>query len=384
MLSLPNFPKGLRAVGVTLLVSLLLVVGGLLGLVYKYPTQVRGVVVSWVTKSLGITPQAIIQPQVVVDEESALISAVGKVSPAVVSVVAEQSGFNPFSGQTDTTQQGIGTGFIVESTGIILTNKHVVSDTSLTYTVVLKDKTSYPVKKVFLDSSHDLAIIKIDATNLPTVEMGDSSHLKVGQTVIAIGNALGRFDNTVTRGVVSALGRGVTASSGDPFNPQSENLEDVIQTDASLNPGNSGGPLVDLAGQVVGINSAVSSGAQGIGFAIPTNTFTPVLQNFEKNGRIISPYLGVSYQLVTGDLSTFTRLPEGALVRGVVSGSPAEKAGLKAGDVILSMAGESVNATTSLSQIISKHQVGEAVNIVIDRGGKQQTLTATLAEVPST
>jgi S1-C subfamily serine protease len=375
-----NFLNKLK---VLLVVVVLLLAGTGAGVVYKYPTQTRATLTTWLIKVLKLNTGSTILPQVVVEEESAVIGAVGTVSPAVVSVVAEQTGFNPFSGQTDTEQQGIGTGFIVEATGTILTNKHVVAETSLNYTVVLKDKTSYPAKKVYLDPSNDLAIIKVDASNLPTVVLGDSSSLKVGQTVIAIGNALGRFDNTVTRGVISALGRGITASSGNPFNPQSESLEDVIQTDASLNPGNSGGPLVNLSGQVVGINSAVSTNAQGIGFTIPINVAKPILASFAKNGRIISPYLGVTYQLVTGDLSTFTRLPEGALVRSVVSGSPAEKAGLKKGDVILSVDDQAVTASKSLSQIITAHQVGESVRVVIDRGGAKQTLTAVLAEVPA-
>lgn len=372
-----NFLKSLKVV-VVLVVLLTLGIGA--GAVYKYPVQTRSTVTAWLTKMLKLDVGPIIQPQLIVEEESAVISAVNKVSPAVVSVVAEQTGVNPFSGETSTSEQGIGTGFIVEASGTILTNKHVVADETLKYTVVLKDKSSYPAKKVYLDPSNDLAIIKVDATNLPTVTLGDSGALKVGQTVIAIGNALGRFDNTVTRGVVSALGRGITASSGNPFNPQSESLEDVIQTDASLNPGNSGGPLVNLAGQVIGINSAVSTSAQGIGFTIPINVAKPVLASFEKNGRIVRPYLGVMYQLVTADLATFSRLPEGALVRQVVADSPAEKAGLKKGDVIISVGGEKVTVTKTLSQIVGKYQVGESVVLIIDRSSKQITLTAVLAE----
>jgi len=362
----------------------LLVVVTVVATSYRTNTDYKQVVLNFIQKELKIptAPTIINQKQVVVEEESAVISAVAKVSPAVVSVVTDQTSFNPFTGESDTATQGIGTGFIVESNGVILTNKHVVSDVNINYTVVLKDKTSYPVKKVYLDPSNDLAIVTIEAKDLPAVELGESNQLKVGQTVIAIGNALGRFDNTVTKGVVSALGRGITASSGSPFDPSTETLEDVIQTDASLNPGNSGGPLINLSGQVIGINSAVSGGAQGIGFAIPINTAKPVLTSFEKTGKIVRPYLGISYQLVTADLATFSRLPAGALIRQVIAKSPAEEAGLKKGDVILSFGGEKITETVTLSQLVLKHQVEESVQIVIDRSGSQQTITATLKETP--
>ena len=245
----------LKKLSTVLIIVLLLIVGGVFGVAYKYPTQTRSAIASFMSTRFGITSSTTInQPQIVVEEESAVINAVGKVSSSVVSVVASQTGINPFSGETSTREQGIGTGFIVDASGVILTNKHVVSDSTISYTVLLKDKTSFAVKKVYLDPVNDLAIIKVDATGLTPVTLGDSSTLKVGQTVIAIGNALGRFDNTVTKGVVSALGRGITASSGNPFSNQSESLEDVIQTDASLNPGNSGGPLANLSGQVIGIN----------------------------------------------------------------------------------------------------------------------------------
>ncbi|MCX6783586.1 MAG: trypsin-like peptidase domain-containing protein [candidate division WWE3 bacterium] len=367
------------------IVSLVVVTGGVLGLVYQKRLNLNlsnNPISSFFAR---LTKPVVIQNNTVtvVDEESAVISAVTKVSPAVVSVVTQSTSFDPFSGQQSSGTQGIGTGFIVRSDGVILTNKHVVADPNVAYTVVLKDKTSYPVKKVFLDPSNDLAIIKIDATNLPTVELGDSSKLKVGQGVIAIGNALGRFDNTVTKGVVSALGRGITAGSGNPFDQTTENLADVIQTDASMNPGNSGGPLVNLSGQVIGIDSAVSGGAQGIGFALPINSAKPVISSFEATGRIVRPYMGVVYELVTPDLTTFTRLPVGALVRSAVAGSPAEKAGIKPGDVILSISGEKIDENTTLVNAILKHQVGETVPVVIDRSGAKLTLQVTLVEIPA-
>jgi len=381
----PSFSQFLKRFLTTIFVIFLLIFGGLIGVAYKNPGSAKNLIGSFLSRGLGLTSSQTVTntTQTVVEEESAVISAVNKVSPSVVSVVASQSGVDPFSGQTQTQEQGIGTGFIVEAGGVILTNKHVVSTTGLQYTVVLKDKTSYPVKNVYLDPSNDLALIKIEASNLPAVEFGDSSKIRVGQTVIAIGNALGRFDNTVTRGVVSAMGRGITASSGNPFDPQTESLEDVIQTDASLNPGNSGGPLVNLSGQVIGMNSAVTSGAQGIGFAIPINSIKPVIDSFQKNGRIVRPYLGVVYQMVTSDMTVFTRLPEGALVQRVVATTPAEKAGLKNGDVILKINEDALSELTPLSQVILKHQVGDTVTLTVDRGGATQTVSVVLGEAPS-
>jgi len=317
--------------------------------------------------------------QRIVSEESAVIGVVEKASPAVVSITAQQVVFSPFSGLT-TEDNSIGTGFIVEASGLILTNKHVVSAENARYRVILKDGTDYEVQEIHRDPFVDLAILKINASSLPTVTLGDSSALKVGQTAVAIGNALGKFSNTVTVGVISGIGRGITASSGLG---QSEVLDDVIQTDAALNPGNSGGPLLNLSGEVIGINVATTVGAENIGFAIPVNAVKTVLADFRVRGRIVRPFLGVEYVIVTEDISVLRELPQGAFIQRVVDGTPAAAAGLKAGDIIVKVDGQDINEKNTLAQMIRRHQVGDKLRLTIDRNGQQLELTAELGEAPS-
>jgi len=211
-----------------------------------------------------------------IEEESTTIDVVEKVSPAVVSIVIKTIDFDLFSGPS-IRESGIGTGFIVDANGLIVTNTHVVDDSRGEYSVVLKDGITYEVDKIHLDPISDLAIIEIMGRNLPTVELGDSDSLKVGQKAIAIGNALGRFQNTVTVGVISGIGRQVAAGG---FGVRTTFQENAIQTDAALNPGNSGGPLLNSAGQVIGINVATTAGADNISFSIPVNTLKPILEIF--------------------------------------------------------------------------------------------------------
>ncbi len=317
--------------------------------------------------------------QEVVQEESQVINVVDKVSPAVVSVVVKTVDFDYFSGPT-TDESGIGTGFIVDAGGLIVTNSHVVDNVNGEYSVVLKDGTNYEVDKIHLDQQNDLAILEVTARDLPVVELGDSDKLKIGQKAIAIGNALGQFQNTVTVGVVSGIGRSITAGNG--FGLDTKTYESVIQTDAAINPGNSGGPLLNIAGQVIGINVATSSGADNISFAIPVNQLKPVLEGFVKEGRIVKPYLGVSYTMISKEIATIRRLPEGAFVSRVAKDTPADKAGLQRGDIITKFNGKDLNVGHSLSQAISKQKVGDEVTLTIDRSGKTQELKATLAEMP--
>ena len=204
--------------------------------------------------------------------------------------------------------------------------------------------------------------------------------MKVGQTAVAIGNALGKFSNTVTVGVVSGIGRGVRASSG--FG-RSEVLDDVIQTDAALNPGNSGGPLLNLSGEVVGINVATTTGAENIGFSIPINAVKPVLDDFKVRGRIVRPFLGIEYVIITEDLSVLRKLPQGAFVQRVVEGTPAAEVGLKTGDIITKIDGEDINGENTLAQVIRGHKVGDKLVLTIDRNGEISTLNATLGEAPN-
>ncbi|OGC56418.1 hypothetical protein A2976_01190 [candidate division WWE3 bacterium RIFCSPLOWO2_01_FULL_41_9] len=308
-----------------------------------------------------------------------MIDVVDVVSPAVVSVVIKTVDFDLFSGPLST-ESGIGTGFIVSGNGLIVTNSHVVDSEQGEYSVVLKDGTTYEVENIHLDTSTDLAILEISARGLPTVELGDSEALKVGQQAIAIGNALGRFTNTVTVGIVSGVARELTATSG--LGGSSTTYEGAIQTDAALNPGNSGGPLLNSAGQVIGINVATTRGADNIGFAIPVNTLKPILESFLAEGRIIRPYMGVSYTMITKEIASLRRLPEGAFVSRVVVDSPARKAGLERGDIIVKFGGKDVAGDNSLSRLISGSKVGDRVDLVIDRSGQQQDLSVTLEEAP--
>lgn len=337
----------------------------------------------------------------IVTEESVVIDAVKKVGPSVVTVGIEKKQrvldpfeidpFDPFGifrqpqVQEKKIEQDIGSGFIISQDGMIVTNKHVVSETDAKYKIVTSDDEAYPVKKIYRDPSNDLAILQVDpsaSSGFKPVEMGDSSKLQVGQFAIAIGTALGEFRNTVTTGVISGLGRGITA--GSPFEGAAERLDNVIQTDAAINPGNSGGPLLNSAGQVIGVNVAVASGGQNIGFALPINLVKDSLANFEKTGRFSRPYLGVNYKMISRDLALLNDLPEGAYVVEVVSGSPADKAGVEAGDIITKMDGENIREKDGgLAKIISGKKVGDRVELVIWRDGKEEKITATLGELPT-
>lgn len=317
--------------------------------------------------------------QEIVSQESAVTKVVEASSASVVSIIVKQVGFDPFSGPVSS-EEGIGTGFIVDKTGLIVTNAHVVSDTESDYSVVLKDGTTYEVIDIDLDEASDLAIIEIAGKDLPTLQLGDSGKLKVGQTAIAIGNALGKFSNTVTVGVVSGVARELTASGA--FG-EAKNYENVIQTDAALNPGNSGGPLLNTAGQVIGINVATTRGADNIGFAIPVNVLKPILEGFLKEGRIIRPYFGVSYTIISKEIAVLRDFPEGAYVSRVFEATPAEEAGIQRGDVITKFDGALVNSDNSLSNLIRQKKVGDSVEIELNRDGEVFTVNASLKEAPA-
>jgi serine protease Do len=316
--------------------------------------------------------------QTLVEEESAVISVVENVSPSVVSIVMETIIIDLFSGPLSS-EASIGTGFIVDPTGLIVTNSHVVDDPAGEYSVVLSDGETYEVTDVHLDEVSDLAILEINARGLPVVELGDSDSLKVGQKAIAIGNALGRFSNTVTVGVVSGIARQLTArgSLGG-----SKTYEGAIQTDAALNPGNSGGPLLNSSGQVIGINVATTLGADNIGFAVPVNAFKPLLESFLQEGRIIRPFLGVSYTIITQEISELRDFPEGAFISRVIAGTPAEDSGLERGDIITAIDEAPVTADNSLGKIVTSHKVGDFIDLTVDRDGEVLHFGVTLRELP--
>ncbi len=323
------------------------------------------------------------ETKVVVSEENAVIQAVDKTSPSVVAIGVNQRIVNPFDPFSipKNQQSTIGTGFVVPSQGIIVTNRHVVSDTSLKYSVVTKDGKKLDIVKIYRDPNLDLALVKVSNTDLKSVELGDSSKLKVGQLAIAIGNALGRFDNTVTTGVVSGLGRSVTA--GDPFGGNTEILDNLIQTDAAINPGNSGGPLLNSSGQVIGVNVATTEGAQNIGFAIPINSVKSIVDEFNKNGTISRAFLGIRYRLISRDVAILNQVPQGAYVQEVIPDSPADKAGIASGDIITKIDNQAINSDTKISEIVQKKKVGETVSLEVWTDGKTKTVNATLVESPN-
>jgi len=353
----------------------------------------------WFPKiNVGQTTQGSQLNQKVVTEESVVIDVVEKVSPSVVTIGVKktQAVFDPFQGfqdpfgffnlprqapQQQNIEQNIGSGFIVSSDGMIVTNKHVVDDTSAEYKIITKDDKEYKVDKIYRDPTNDLAILKISppAGGLKPVEMGDSSKLKVGQFVIAIGTALGEFKNTVTTGVVSGLGRGITA--GSPLEGLSEKLDNVIQTDAAINPGNSGGPLLNSAGQVIGVNAAVSVEAQNIGFALPINVIKDSLSEFNQTGKFERAFLGVRYKAITRDLALLNDVPEGDYVVDIVSGSPADKAGLQKGDIITKVNGAKIDENNGgLAKIISSKKIGDKISLEIWRDAKTSLKDVVLGE----
>lgn len=326
--------------------------------------------------------------QRVVTEESVVIDVVEQVSSSVVTVGVKKTQrqlvdpfdelFDPFGffGQRQTPQiqeqqieQDIGTGFVISKDGLIVTNKHVVADTEAQYKIITKDNKEYQVEKIYRDSVEDLAILKVNAPGLMPVTMGDSDNLKVGQFVIAIGTALGEFRNTVTTGVISGLGRGVTA--GDPFGVNTEALENMIQTDAAINPGNSGGPLLNSSGQVIGVNVAMAGGAQNISFAVPINIVKEAVDNFNKTGKFERAYLGVRYKILDKSTAISYEVPEGAWVAEVIEGSPAEKAGIEQGDIITKLDGGNLSSVSGgLAELIQQKKIGDVIEIEYWREGK--------------
>ncbi len=334
----------------------------------------------------------------IVTEQSVVIDAVKKVGPSVVTVVGEsrQSSsvqFGPFfifgipGQQGNKVQQNIGSGFIVSSDGLVVTNKHVVSDSDVKYTITTSNGKNYSIKNVFRDPSNDIAILKIDPSEnkdnqLKPVVMGDSSKLQVGQSVIAIGTALGEFKNTVTRGIISGIGRGITA--GDAYQGYAEQLDNVIQTDAAINPGNSGGPLVNSDGQVIGVNTAIASSGQNIGFALPINVIKESLGNFNEHGEFDRPYLGISYMVISKQTALANDVAQGAYVQTVIKDSSADKAGIKPGDIITKIDGKSVGEKNdNIVKTITDKRVGDTITLTIFRDSKTIELKAKLESAPN-
>ncbi len=285
---------------------------------------------------------------------------------------------------------GGGSGFFVSADGMVVTNGHVVRDKAAEYTVVTQDQKTYPAKILAVDPVLDIAILKVDIKQVPFLSLGDSDRLRIGQTVVAIGNTLDEFQNTVTKGVVSGLNRRVVA--GNSFS-NTEVIESAIQTDAAINPGNSGGPLVDLNGEVIGVNTAVSQTAQSLGFALPANAVKRAVTSVQAHGRIVRAWLGVRFLSVDEELAKQNHLAYsyGALVLGgerdqdvaVVKGSPADKAGLVENDLILEVNGTKLEGAQTLSSFIERCLPGDVLHLKIVEKGKEKMVDVTLDERPS-
>lgn len=369
------------------------VIGGILAL------NLNSDFFSWIQGSLDgtVSKSVIVREKIatsLADDEAATIKAVNNVLDSTVNIVISKnisSYASPYeyfyydyggSQIPQKTEVGGGSGFVISSDGLILTNKHVVSDSTADYTVILSDGKKYDAKILATDAFMDVAFLKIEATNLPVVILGDSDKLVAGQTVIAIGYTLSEYQNSVTKGIISGVKRRISA--------QGEAIDEAIQTDAAINPGNSGGPLINLKGEVIGINSAVNLQGQLIGFAIPINSTKQLISSVKQYGKIIRPWLGVRYILLTKDVSDANNFPVsyGALVlRGtnatdlaVIPGSPADKAGVEENDIILEVSGTKVDEDNSLSALLNKCSVGQVISLKILRQSKEITVKVTLEE----
>ena len=374
-------PRAQRSLGVVPVMTIALVtaiVSGSLSAVAVANLMRRG--------STGATnePTGSSVSQVHIDESSAVITAVARVMPAVV-VIESRSGGGVLGGAN-----GTGSGFIFDSNGWILTNKHVVEGAD-EISVKLHDSSVFTGRVYGIDTLTDLAIVKIDATGLPTATLGSSEELELGQLAIAIGNPLGNFENTVTTGVVSGLGRQIRA--GDATGSTSEQLNNLIQTDAAINPGNSGGPLINSAGQVIGINTAVNQDAQGIGFAIPISVARPIAELALAGKPIARPWIGVYYKVVDAQVAKDLGLSveHGVLIDkpesgapAVFAGSPADQAGLVEGDIVVAVDGDAVDEDHDLSTRVLPHVPGDTVTLSVVRDGQTLEIVVTLGTLPET
>lgn len=337
--------------------------------------------------SFGVAQNTILNPikpgskQAITDEQQAILAVRG-IKPAVVDIVGSSPGVivNLDGTSGSGLENGVeGTGVIIDPSGYIVTNNHVAQNAKLDYNVVLTDGTTYKAKVVGLDKFNDVALLKIDAANLPAAKFGDSDSLETGQSVFAIGNSLGRYQNTVTRGVVSGLGRTLGSSDYEANIPR---LQKLIQTDAAINPGNSGGPLINLAGEVIGINTLIDQQGAGLGFAIPSNVVKQVVSQIRMFGKSSHPFLGVAFMTIspTFDHGRLRGVTQGAYITAVSQGGPAETAGLKFGDIITAVNHEALTESNELDKVISNYEAGTQVLITYDRDGKKYDATVVLGD----
>jgi serine protease Do len=339
-------------------------------------------------------------------EKSPIVKVAKRVCPAVITIVISKDlpkiegfYFLPFGdqelffpkieagGKKERTKIGGGSGFIVSRDGYVLTCTHVVGDPEAEYTVILDPKRKYPAKVLAKDPLVDIAILKIEGKDFPYLELGNSENIEVGETVVAIGNPLGEFEDTLSAGIVSGLSRKITAYNS--MLSKAASLRGLIQTDAAINPGNSGGPLVDLDGKAIGVNTAVVMGAQNLGFAIPISYAQKILEEVKKYGKIRRPFLGARYVVLNKEISKANNLPidYGALIvrenfgePAIIEGSTAEKTGLKEYDVILEADDKKITEDNPLSEVLASHKIGDEISFKIFRDGKKIDLKAKLEE----
>lgn len=339
-------------------------------------------------------------------EKSPIVEIAKRVCPAVITIVISKDlpkiegfYFLPFGeknlvlpkvenkNKKEKTKIGGGSGFIVSENGYVITSNHVVSDTEAEYTIILDPQKKYPAKVLSRNPLQDIAILKIEEGNLPFLELGDSENIDLGETVLAVGNPLGEFHDTISAGIISGLSRLITARDG--FNGTSSRLKGLIQTDAAINPGNSGGPLVNMEAKTIGVNTAMVMGAQNIGFAIPINYVKKDLEEVRKFGKIKRPFLGIKYIILNKELSQQNKLniDYGALIirerlgeEAVMSGSCAAKAGLKEFDIVLEANGEKITDKNPLSELLEKCQIGQEIILKVLRNKKEINLKIKLDE----
>lgn len=351
-----------------------------------------------------VTNASITQQKKIATDQGQLIASIAKnVGPSVVSVdvvtqAAPTTDVFGFTGNGGT-QEAAGTGIIISSQGVIITNRHVVPAGTTNVSVTLSDGTKFDnvsvIGRTSSSDSLDIAFLKINdlkGHTLTPAAIGDSGNVQVGDTVVAIGNALGQFNNTVTSGIISGYGRSVTASQDGSSTASAENLDDLFQTDAAINEGNSGGPLVNVDGKVIGINTAIAGNGQNIGFAIPINDVSGLIKQVLSTGKFERPYLGVRYVALTPDVAKQYNVSaqSGAYVLpaidpsqpSVISGGPADKAGVKEGDIITAVDGTQVDQRHSLTSLVGQHSIGDSIDLTVLRSGKMLHLSATLQAMP--
>ena len=342
-------------------------------------------------------------------DDDSIVGLVERNAPGVVSIVITKDvpkvrNLSPFffldpfggsplrqgqgSGATEKQQVGSGSGFIVSADGLIVTNRHVVSDTAAEYTVITNDGQEHSATVLARDPNNDIAVLKMEGSSLPVLDLGDSDQVKVGQTVIAIGNPLGEFANSVTRGIISGVKREVAA--GSARSGRSEQLSGIFQTDAAINPGNSGGPLFNMSGEVIGVNVAMAQGAENIAFALPINQVKRVIEQVKTTGKISTPYIGVRYLILNAEIAKENSLPleYGALVlRGekmtdfaVIPGSPADKAGIVENDILLEIDGTKIDEKHQVTSLVAEKNVGDEVTIKVWHKGETKDVRVKLEE----